>query len=266
MERIPREEGRRLFGADPDAYDAARPPYPDWIFESLRASGALFAGAATLEIGPGSGTPTRRLLEHGIRPLTLIEPDDRLAGVLLKRILPGNDHCELRTESFEEADLPDGYFDLAVAATAFHWVDPRSGLSKLRRVLTPAGTAALIWNLFQDPGKPDPFHEATKSLLAPMAVSPSGAPDTLPWALDRAAREREARRAGFTRVSYEESRWSYEISTEQVGMLYANFSGVQRLPAGERSRLLNALMDIAEDAFAGRVVRNMTSCLYQLRN
>ncbi len=265
MDRIAREEGRALFGADPDAYDRGRPPYPDWIFESLKGSTALFEGARTLEIGPGTGLATRQLLKHGSRPLTVVEPDHRLAAVLKDNVLRGRDHCSLIPMSFEQAELPAGHFDLAVAATAFHWVEPRSGFTKLRTVLNPGGTAALFWNLFQDPDKPDPFHEATKSLLAPLAVSPSGAPDTLPWALERTARESEARAAGFDEITYDESRWSCEIDTEQVGLLYANFSAVQRLPADERDRLLEALMEIAETRFAGRVRRNMTSCLYQLR-
>ena len=82
MSHIQRTEGRRLFGADPDGYDRVRPPYPEWVFQSLSASGALFRGAATLEIGPGSGLATRALLAAGATPITLIEPDQRLADWL----------------------------------------------------------------------------------------------------------------------------------------------------------------------------------------
>ncbi|TNF88406.1 MAG: class I SAM-dependent methyltransferase, partial [Gammaproteobacteria bacterium] len=145
MELIERSEGRRLFGADPAGYDRGRPDYPDWIFDSLVAAGALYAGANTLEIGPGSGLATRHLLERGASPITLIEPDERL-GERLRQALAGADAAgSVLESSFETAALPEAHFDLVAAATAFHWIDPAAGLTKIRHILKPEGTAALFW-------------------------------------------------------------------------------------------------------------------------
>src|SRR5438309_1460157 len=58
----PAPDHRRLFGGDPGGYDRARPDYPSRVYEILRARCGLRPGAATLEIGPGSGLATRRLL------------------------------------------------------------------------------------------------------------------------------------------------------------------------------------------------------------
>ena len=93
----------------------------------------------------------------------------------------------------------------------------------------------------------------------------TGAPDTLPFALDRAARERDALAAGFTEVTYEETRWAYQIDPDQVKALYGNFSSIQRLTPRARETLLDDLARIAREQFDGRVTRNMTTCLYQLR-
>jgi hypothetical protein len=41
-------------------------------------------------------------------------------------------------------------------------------------------------------GADDPFHDATKTLLAPLSTSPSGVPDSLPHGLDCSAREADA--------------------------------------------------------------------------
>ena len=49
MERIERFEGRRLFGADPAGYDRSRPDYPDWIFDSLAAAGALYGNFSAIQ-------------------------------------------------------------------------------------------------------------------------------------------------------------------------------------------------------------------------
>jgi SAM-dependent methyltransferase len=263
-DRIHRSEGRNLFGLDPQGYDASRPDYPDWIFEELSTSRALFEGAATVEIGPGTGLATRRLIEFGASPITLIEPDERFAHMLSLATANGRGTFTVLHESFEQAPLADGEFDLAVAATAFHWIEQEYGLRKLRRILRNGGTAALIWNVFQDLDKEDPFHDATRQILAPLSVSPSGAPDSIPFALDRTAREADAQQAGFSSVTYSESRWSLVLDTEQVAKLYEGFSHIQRLDNAARSTVIDGIRKIAADEFGGRVERNMTSCLYRL--
>lgn len=266
MTWIHRAEGRRLFGADPDGYDRARPDYPDWVFDSLVNSGALFSGAVTVEIGPGSGLATRHLIERGATPITLIEPDERLASRIRELLAPEASSatldCTILESSFEDAELPDNGFDLIIAATVFHWIDPHRGFEKARKILKPNGTLALIWNVFQDLNKSDPFHEATRSLLEPLANSPSGAPDTVPFALDRSSREAEARQAGFTALRYEESHWELILPAGEVRYLYGNFSSIQRLSPAEKDHLLDALTVIAEQQFNGQITRNMTTCLY----
>jgi len=59
--------GRQAFGADPARYHVARPAYPDWVFEILRDRCGLKHDTATFEIGPGTGTATRRLLDFAAR-------------------------------------------------------------------------------------------------------------------------------------------------------------------------------------------------------
>ena len=81
MTQIDRSFGRQAFGADAANYDRARPAYPDWVFEQLADVCGLGPGSAVLEIGPGTGTATRRLLTAGARVIA-IEPDIRLADFL----------------------------------------------------------------------------------------------------------------------------------------------------------------------------------------
>ena len=263
MVEIDPSEGRHLFGLNPEGYDATRPDYPQWIFEKLADSGALYPGAATLEIGPGTGRATRQLIRSGAEPLTLVEPDARFSR-FLRDATAQLSTCSILETSFEDAPLEANRFDLAVAATSFHWVDPLVGMVKLRTLLRDGGTAALIWNVLQDLDKPDPFHDATEALLSSLAVSPSGRPNAIPFALDRVAREADAKSAGFQQVTYSESRWSFRLRTEQVGQLYEGFSQIQRLDEDARKAILGELMQIAETRFGGVVERNVTSCLYQL--
>jgi len=262
-DQIDRNAGRGLFGFDPAGYDATRPDYPPWIFDRLRDCGALTPGAATLEIGPGSGKATRELLAYGADPLTLVEPDARFIAHLESTVCRFAADCRIVRLPFEEVSFTDE-FDLVAAATMFHWLDQVAALRRIRRSLRPGGFAALFWNLLQDLDKEDAFHEATRRLLAPLATSPAGAPDTVPFALNRAAREAEAVSSGFARVEYFESRWTLTLDTQQIGKLYEGFSSIQLLDPEPRSALLRDLMTIADRQFDGTVERNVTSCLYLL--
>jgi SAM-dependent methyltransferase len=270
-QRIDQTEGRVLFGLDPTSYDAARPDYPAALFDALATQGALYPGAATLEIGAGSGIASRRLLAAGASPLTLLEPDTRFAAQLDALAAAGSaaapgSALRIRHETFEAADLDPAGFDLAVVATAFHWLDPACRVARLAELVRPGGHVALLWNVFHDPGLADPFHEATRSLLAGLAVSPSGAPDELPFALDRTAREREFLGDGrFVLRLYVESHWTLPLSAGQVRELYGGFSSVARLPAERREALLAELSRIAREQFGGTIQRNMTSPLYLFR-
>jgi SAM-dependent methyltransferase len=261
-EQIKLNEGRRLFGLNPQGYEDTRPDYPIWIFDHLRECGALVDGTPTLEIGAGTGKATRRLLEYGANPLTIVEPDARFAAMLGTLVKASSATCRVVHESFEDVVLPDNQFDLIAAATAFHWIEPTSGLRKIRRLLRRNGLVALFWNVLSDLDKEDLFHDATHSLLSPLTVGPYEGPDKVPFALDRVARQAEAKAAGFKKTEYLESRWSVVLKTGEVGKLYESFSHIQRLDADSRAKLLDELMTIAEVQFNGKVVRNITSCLY----
>jgi SAM-dependent methyltransferase len=265
---IDRSEGRRLFGLDPGSYCDARPDYPDAIYRTLVERGAIDPRGATaaLEIGAGPGVATRRLIELGANPLTVVEPDVRFEPSLVALAAAATVPMEIVIAPFEDAPLPSATFDLVAAATVYHWLDPSIAVDKIAMVLKSGGFVALWWNIFGDLDKADPFHDATYELLADTAISPSGAPDAIPFGLDRAAREAEfARNGAFLEMFYAESRWTLTLDTARVGKLYEGFSHIQRMPAAARERLLEQLMEIAETQFGGRVERNMTSPIYLWR-
>ncbi len=262
---IDRSEGRRLFGLDPDAYCDARPDYPDATYRTLVEHGAIRSGAATLEIGAGPGVATRRLIELGANPLTVVEPDARFTPSL-EALGAAPLSLNVVTAAFEDAQLPSATFDLVVAATSYHWLDPDVALTKVADTLKTGGFVALMWNVFGDADRKDSFHDATLSLFADQAISPSGAPDAVPFALDRAARVAEFARCGaFEPIVYFETRWTLVLDTARVGRLYEGFSHIQRLPQTQRELLLQRLMEIAQTQFGGRVERNMVSPIYLAR-
>ncbi len=263
---IDTREGRELFGCDPQNYDAIRPQYPEEIFNLLVNSGALRIGTSTLEIGAGSGIATRRLLEHGADPLTVVEPDARFAPLLRETGNRFGAEFQLRIEPFEESDLPRCHYDLVVAATSFHWLDPAIGMTKAAEVLKPDGYAAFWWHLFGDPERHDAFHEATRTILEPLSDSPSGVVGGVPYALDVGSRLLDFAATGmFDEPQFQVSRWTLTLTTDQVRSLYATFSTINRVEPARRTRILDQLMEVADREFGGVVERNMVSPIYLAR-
>ena len=258
---IPRAFGRQAFGRDPASYDAARPPYPEWVFDFLRERSGLVPNTVTFEIGAGTGTATRQLLRLGANPLVAVEPDDRLAAFLRKTI--PDEGLTVVVAPFEEAVLQEASFDLGLSATAFHWLDEDLALTKVAKLLRPGGWWAMVWNVFGDSGRADPFHEATKSLVN-NPLSPSAGNGEVPFALDVEARLAALERSeAFHRIEHRTSTWSLVLDPDQTVALYATYSDVNVRP--DRVEVLTELRRIARHEFQGRVTRNMTTSMYIAR-
>ncbi len=255
MAGVDRTFGRRAFGEDPENYDASRPAYPDAVWQALRERAGLRPGIDILEIGAGTGLATRELLKHQPARVVVVEPDPRLASYLMQR----HTGIEVLAEPFETAPLPERSFDLVACATAFHWLDPAPALRRVTALLRPGGHAALWWNVYGDPTRADPFHEATTHLFGPKVVRQSE------FALDTVARLADLAAAGFVTDPPQLLRWTLQLDAEGVRRLYATYSNVTILPAEARARLLDGLVEVARTQFADRVERNMVTIVYTAR-
>ena len=252
-----RSAGRDLYGQDPAAYALGRPAYPEAVYDVLRDRCHLSDGTRVLEIGPGSGLATQRFLSLGAAVMG-VEPNPALAAFLL-RVLPDAD-LEVEVASFEDARLPDGAFDLAVAATSFHWVDPSVGPQKLRRALRPGGWVAIWWMLFEDPTTLDDFDRAIQTVLGPSQSIVDPGPNSLQIEAD--ARCATLREAGFVEVRSEILRSVHTFDSTAIRALYATMAIVLRRPAPEQARVLDALQALVEREFNDLITRTFVTALY----
>jgi SAM-dependent methyltransferase len=230
----------------------------------LRDRCGVTAVARVLEIGPGPGLATARVLATGAH-VVAVEPDAALVDHLATRFGP-DVALELRTAAFEDIELDDGSFDAAFAATSFHWVEPAIGLTKVRRLLRPGGWWAMWWNVFGDPERPDPFHDATAAVMDALLDSPSVGARGMPFALDRDALITDLAAAGFETIEAERPVRPLTLSTAQVEALYATYSPVRRLEPGRRRAVLAAVAGIAEREFGGQVQIHVLTPIYTARN
>jgi SAM-dependent methyltransferase len=263
VSRIAREEGRRLFGSDPAAYDRARPGHPERVYEVLAERCGLGPATPVLEVGPGTGQATRRLLALGASPLVALEPDKALAAHLRAAL---GERVEVRETTLEEAELEPAAYELAAAASCFHWIDEDAGLAQLLAALRPGGWAAIWWTHFGDPDAPDAFITATTPLLEGLVSSPTaGDPGRPPHAHDREARVAALERAGFGSIEHELVRWETSWDADGIRALYGTFSPIARLDEARRTEILDRIARVAAEDFGGRVERTLVTSLFVAR-
>ena len=134
----------RAFGSVAEAYDRARPPYPEEAVHWLAGSGAQ----NVVELGAGTGLLTEQLVAAG-HHVVAVDPSTEMLSRLRKRV-PA---AVAVAGSAEQIPAHSRSADVVVCAQSFHWFDHETALQEIARVLRPGGTLALVWN-FRDEGVP----------------------------------------------------------------------------------------------------------------
>jgi SAM-dependent methyltransferase len=141
------------FDGASDAYDRARPGYPDDALAWLVPLGAR----DVLDLGAGTGKLTRQLIAPR-RTVTAVEP---LAG-MRERLAAAVPDARLLAGDAEAIPLPDDGVDVVLVAQAWHWFDETRAGPEIARVLRPGGVLGLLWN---DADKTEPWVAALWDLL-----------------------------------------------------------------------------------------------------
>ena len=258
---------RGLFSSDAAAYDTGRPGYPERVYELLQEVCGLGPDSAVLEIGPGTGQATGRLLDCGAT-ITAVELGAELAA-LLQAKYEGRP-LTVEIGAFEEVTLRPEGFDIVAAATSFHWVRADLGLRRCADLLRPGGWLALWWTFFGDPDRPDPFRDALNPIFEELAPSlletfPGAAfqAGPRPYALDLEDRIGEIAATGrFGAVRYEIVSWTGRHTPAEIRAMFASFSPCLALAPADRTAVLDALEDLAAGAFGGLVERPYLTPIY----
>lgn len=230
-----RERLRTTFDAAADRYDRARPRYPAALYDALLEVTGVGRSGQVLEIGPATGIATRELATRGL-VVTAVELGTDLARTARERL------ADLATVEIVHADfdtwpLPAAQFDLVVAATSWHWLDPATRLDRAAEALRPGGHLAhwAATHVFPIAGDPF-FHEIQEVYeeigegLPPDATwpAPGALPDT------RAELDADAR---FDDVVVRHFDWVVEYDAEGYIDLLETFSGHIAMADRQRNRL-----------------------------
>jgi SAM-dependent methyltransferase len=123
-----------------DDYDAARPSYPDAVYDALPP----LAGALVVEGGAGTGIATRPLRARGARVLATDVGEQMLHRNGGERVVADTARSPLRR----------GCADLVCFAQSWHWLDHDVASIEMRRLLRDGGTWAGWWNHSRSDGEP----------------------------------------------------------------------------------------------------------------
>ncbi|HEX4197867.1 MAG TPA: class I SAM-dependent methyltransferase [Caulobacteraceae bacterium] len=126
------------FGAAADAYERARPSYPEAAIDWILPKGAH----RVLDLGAGTGKLSRLLRARGLE-VVAVEPSDGMRAQF-SRGLPD---VPVLAGSAETIPLDDASVDAVVVGQAWHWFDPARAVGEAARVLKPGGALGLIWNI-----------------------------------------------------------------------------------------------------------------------
>jgi SAM-dependent methyltransferase len=240
------------FGALAEAYDAARPGYPQPLIDDLVA----LHPADVLDIGCGTGKAARMLAARGL-PVLGVEVDPQMADVARRHGI----YVELG--AFETWDAAARRFDLITCAQAWHWIDGAAGARKAAALLRPGGTLALFWNFarFDHASQYalDRAYESAAPELSRKSVVRGGGPATVPEHLRELAEV-------FAKVSQVNYDWIQAYSREQWLALVRTHSDHSTLPPERLDRLTRALGAEIDSLGGTLVVRYRTEAVFASLN
>jgi protein-L-isoaspartate O-methyltransferase len=136
-----------------ELYDASRPVYPSALIDDIVNLAELSESAKILEIGTGTGKATMPFASKGYT-IHCLEPGAKLAAVAAKN-LRSYPNVTIETIKFEDWQLQESVFDLAIAAQSMHWIAAETGYAKVASSLKQTGKIALFWNWSLSPNSND---------------------------------------------------------------------------------------------------------------
>lgn len=220
------------FSRSAEAYDRARPEYPEAGVERFGDVLGLRPGARVIDVGAGTGKLTVPLAERGAEVLA-VEP----VAEMRERIAQRTPRVTAVAGVAERLPAEDGWADAIVAGQAFHWFATEPALAEFARCLRPVGRLGLIWNRRS---ADDELQRRITALLEPVRGD-------APRHAMGAWREVFERPGPFTQVDGFELEFTQELGRDGLLDRVGSISFVAALEPEPRAELLARVGELCPD-------------------
>jgi SAM-dependent methyltransferase len=228
-----------MFDALAEDYDAARPSYPDGLYQALQDTTGPLAGQLVLEGGAGTGIATRQLSTRGARVVAL-----DIGERMLRRAQARSPQACFLIADGNAAPLRDGSVDLACFAQSWHWFTSDHAAVEMARVLRPGGYWAAWWNNEWADG--EEWFDTYQGLLESACQGYDRQHRDTRWA-DESIEAAD----WFEPGTGTEVPWTRTLSVGRWLAYQRSKSYVGQLPPADRDLLLSRIEHIADERFPG---------------
>ncbi|WP_096607802.1 methyltransferase domain-containing protein [Calothrix sp. NIES-2100] len=233
-----------------DAYNQARPRYPQDIICRTLELAHLPSNGIILEIGCGTGIATVAFAQLGFS-IVCLEPNQEMCR-LAKQNCSQYSSLQFHNTFFEEWELETSKFDAVLAATAFHWIKPDIGYQKAADALKDAGHLILLWNMTPQP--PYEIYQALHEIYQQHAPS-------LAQYEDRATQAEIVRGFGqniidsglFKNLICEHRGCEVTLNTKDYLTLLSTYSPYLALEPQTRDALFTDISELINKKFGGKI-------------
>jgi SAM-dependent methyltransferase len=251
---------RETFDTAAARYHAARPDYPEALFDDLVAETGIQPPARLLEVGCGTGKATVPLARRGFR-IDAVELGPALAAEAAHNVAPYG-QVEVHTANFETWQPSSrAGFDLAYSATAWHWIDPAIKYDKASALLAPGGHLAIWGAGHAFPAGYDPFFAEIQDVYDEIGEGHPGGwratpPEEVP---DLSAELEESGR--FESVAVRRYVWALRYDADSYLALLDTFSGHIAMAPDKRDRLYSEIRRRLAERSDGKLTRHWAAVL-----
>jgi ubiquinone/menaquinone biosynthesis C-methylase UbiE len=246
---------KTTFNQVAEIYDQHRQKYPPELFTDLVSIAGLTSQSRVLEIGPGTGQATLPVAQLVNPHIIAVELGDNLA-VITRKKLSAFPKVEIVTSNFEQWRLPDKKFDIAFAATAWHWIDPAIRVQKCAEALGKSGFLAVI-ETYHISGGTLEFFEQVQEIYNRFGMAKSPRDDRLPEATDisEPSLRRDFGEDLFGGLQFQRYEWDQKFTTEEYLGLLSTYSGHIAMPQDEQTAFFAGVEHLINKKFGGQVVK-----------
>ncbi|MBR8837002.1 MAG: class I SAM-dependent methyltransferase [Stigonema ocellatum SAG 48.90 = DSM 106950] len=138
------EQRKHWYSPAAEAYNKARPRYPQDLIDQVVGIAHLTTDSKILEVGCGPATATVAIAQLGCSIICL-EPNPDFCRLAQQNCQP-YPNVEIQNTSFEEWTPQFEKFDAVLAASSIHWISPEVGYPKAANALKQRGYLILLWN------------------------------------------------------------------------------------------------------------------------